>query len=114
MEIVNGAGAIGIEEIINHIIEVDKKARESMEKTEDFKKNAESTIAERKAGIRADLTEQASRRVQMFEEFERKTAEEEFEKSHNNYENQMKSLNAAREQNFESWVNEIVSRTLAD
>ena len=102
-----------MEAIISRIIKADKAASAGMEEARQERKNADMTIAGRKAAMREDYAKRAEDHIKKFEEFERLEADKEFQKSHGSNNRQMVQLQDARRGNFDEWVDDIVSRVLS-
>ena len=113
MDKFNGQIDYNMEEIIGRIIEADKAERAGMEEARQARKDVDATIAERKKAMREKYIKQAENRVKVVEEFERKTADEEFQKSHNSNSRQICLLEDARRNKFDGWVEDIVRRVLS-
>jgi|GEM_PF-5249617 len=102
-----------MEAIIGKIIKADKAARAGMEEARQERKNADMTIAERKAAMREEYAKRAEEHIKKFEEFERLEADKDFQKSHGSNNRQMVLLQDTRRNRFDGWVEDIVSRVLS-
>lgn len=101
-----------MQEMIKKILEMDEQARRATEDANAMKVQAETSIEQQKINIREEYLARAHRRLQKIEETEQKMAQEEEAENAQKYDSAMKKLNEACDQNFESWVQTVVQKTI--
>lgn len=101
-----------MEEMIKHIIDTDKKAREIIESAQNELVESEKTIIENSKKLRDEVLSQARNRNIKNKEIEKYVLEQEWEKKKADYENQIKRLDELAKKRSDEWVDALVSRIL--
>ena len=101
-----------MQDMIAKIVEMDEKARELTAEAQREKAMSEQDIAKAKEKIYNDFIERARRRIQLNEETECKTAEENWKQAEARHQETLRQLEQARVENSDKWADEIVKRVL--
>lgn len=101
-----------MEEMIKHIIDADKKAREIIESAQNELVESEKTIIENSKKLRDEVLSQARNRNIKNKEIEKYVLEQEWEKKKADYDNQIKRLDELAKKRSDEWVDALVSRIL--
>ncbi|NLN82364.1 MAG: hypothetical protein GX136_07465 [Clostridiales bacterium] len=103
-----------MKEMIQRIIDMDKKAREITDAAKKEKLESEKIIAEKAAQLREEVLSRARRRIQINKELENVILEQEWEKVKARYDSQLKNMNDLYARHGDEWVDTIVKRVLED
>lgn len=101
-----------MKEMIQKIIDMDKKAREITEAAEKEKLEIEKDIAQKAVQLREEVLTRARHRIEKNKQLENTILEEEWEKLKARYDAQMERMNDLYAKHGEEWVNTIVKRVL--
>lgn len=98
-----------MEEMIRHIVEVDRKAQEVLADAQREKLNAETVIAEKIAQLQENYLEQARRRIRIDSENERTLFEQRWKKRQRYFDRQSENLKARYDREHDAWIAAIVA-----
>ncbi|MDR1564683.1 MAG: hypothetical protein LBS74_06975 [Oscillospiraceae bacterium] len=99
-----------MQEMIERIVEMDKKARDMDEEAERLKERAVEKIEKKKQAIRTDYLQRARRKLQDMREEEAQSNQVLVEQSLRDYQALSNSMNDIYNKNKNAWVNEIFAR----
>lgn len=101
-----------MQEIINQIIEIDKKAQAMTDEALSMKKKAESDIKNEIDALHDKYMQRANRRIKVTSDTEQKFLEETLQSIKAKYENKKSNLNEDYEKNHTLWAGEIYKRVI--
>lgn len=105
-------GTVGMQDMIQQIVEMDRKAREITDAAQQEKVHSEKEIAKRREEIRTEYLAKARRRIALNEPQERAAAEKAWERASRHYEEVSRALDERYQMMGDRWVQEIVARVL--
>ena len=103
-----------MEDMIAKIIEMDKKARELNEKAQKTKIDYEHQVVIKKETIKNDYLERAKKRIAINQQTAQKRADEKLAGIQAKNQAVSEKLEKLYADNGDKWVDEIVSRVIAD
>lgn len=103
-----------MKDMILRIIEMDKTARELMQRAQRDKFNSDEEIKVKKEEIRSEYLERARKRIAINEKTERKLAQEQKQKIQSNYKKISKNLDKIYAEKCDEWVDTIVNNVLGE
>lgn len=98
-----------MDNILKEILEMDKKAQLRMQEAEDYRKKAMSELEARKESIIAEETDRARKRIADSNEKKKRSGEAYLDDIKERNEKILNKMNKTCEENFEKWVDDIVS-----
>ena len=101
-----------MQDMIQQIVEMDRKAREITDAAQQEKVHSEKEIAKRREEIRTEYLAKARRRIALNEPQERAAAEKAWERASRHYEEVSHALDERYQMMGDRWVQEIVARVL--
>lgn len=103
-----------MEDMIAKIVEMDKKARELNEKAQKTKIDYEHQVVIKKETIKNDYLERAKKRIAINQQTAQKRADEKLSGIQAKNQAVSERLERSYADNGDKWVDEIVSRVIAD
>ena len=103
-----------MEDMIAKIVEMDKKARELNEKAQKTKIDYEHQVVIKKETIKNDYLERAKKRIAINQQTAQKRADERLAVIKAKNQSVSEKLEKSYADNGDKWVDEIVSRVIAD
>lgn len=103
-----------MEDMIARIVEMDKKARELNEKARKTKIDYEHQVVAKKETIKNDYLERAKKRIAINQQTAQKRADEKLAGIQAKNQAVSERLERSYADNGDKWVDEIVSRVIAD
>ena len=103
-----------MEDMIAKIVEMDKKARELNEKAQKTKIDYEHQVVIKKETIKNDYLERAKKRIAINQQTAQKRADEKLAGKKKKNQAVSEKLEKSYADNGDKWVDEIVSRVIAD
>lgn len=103
-----------MEDMIAKIVEMDKKARELNEKAQKTKIDYEHQVVIKKETIKNDYLERAKKRIAINQQTAQKRADEKLAGIQAKNQAVSERLEKSYADNGDKWVDEIVSRVIAD
>ena len=103
-----------MEDMIAKIVEMDKKARELNEKAQKTKIDYEHQVVIKKETIKNDYLERAKKRIAINQQTAQKRADEKLAGIQAKNQAVSERLERSYADNGDKWVDEIVSRVIAD
>lgn len=101
-----------MEDLIQQIIEMDRKARDITNSAQKEKVDSEHEVLKRQEEIRDQLLKRAQRRIMKLEPQERAASDAAWEEKQKQNKEQMDKMNLLYAEKGEEWVSEIVKRAL--
>lgn len=101
-----------MEDLIQQIIEMDRKARDITNSAQKEKVDSEHEVLKRQEEIRDQLLKRAQRRIMKLEPQERAASDAAWEEKQKRNKEQMDKMNLLYAEKGEEWVSEIVKRAL--
>lgn len=101
-----------MQEMIERIVEIDRKARQSTAEANELRISAEREIEEKKNILRAQYIEKARKRIEVLTLEEQKLSDEDFEVFDKLKREIMNSMEKRFNENGEKWVDAIVDRVM--
>jgi dephospho-CoA kinase len=101
-----------MEEMINRIVDMDKKAREITESAKSERVDSEKEIAEKAARLREEYLSNARHRIATNKAAETAILEQNWAKTKARYDEQLAKMNRLYEEHGDEWVSTIVDRII--
>ncbi len=101
-----------MKDMIQQIVEADRKAQALVQQAEKEKQNAEGEILLKRRSLAKEAKEKADEKIRKSTEVLQKRAEKKWEESKKSYDGVAQKLEQDYQNNKEKWVSEIVSRVL--
>lgn len=103
-----------MEDMIQKIVEMDKKARDITAEAQKSKIDYEHEIIRTKEKIKNDFLERAQKRVEINSRVARQKADDEIKVIRSRYSDLTEKLDNNYSENGDKWVDEIVSRVVGE
>ncbi len=102
-----------MQDTIRRILEMDEQARQLTEDASSMRAQAELSIEDRKRTLKEQYLNRAKEKISQIEEKEHGFADEEWEATVQKYQLIRQRLDDTCKRNFDAWVEQIVSQTIA-
>nr|WP_317413228.1 hypothetical protein [uncultured Solibaculum sp.] len=102
-----------MQDTIRRILEMDEQARQLTEDASSMRAQAEISIEDRKRILKEEYLNRAKEKICQIEKKEREFADEEWKATLQKYHLIQQRLNDTCKRNFDAWVEQIVSQTIA-
>ena len=102
-----------MQDTIRRILEMDEHARQLTEDASSMRVQAEVSIEDRKRTLKEEYLNRAKEKISQIEKKEHEFADEEWEVTLKKYQAIRQKLDDTCKRNFDAWVEQIVSQTIA-
>ena len=101
-----------MQDIIQKIIEIDRRAQKMTDEAVELRKEAEASIESDKKALREKYIDRARRRIAITNETEEKYLAGMLEDINKKYDDTSNALDAKYDQNRDQWVNELYNKVI--